>query len=337
MAIKKFIFLFIILFFICPILVVAEQIDINSAVLSQLDELAGIGPVYAQRIIDARPYLSVDDLLQVKGIGPATLQKIKIQGWACVNCRTSLTAEETDQLQAQQTTETATPQNSSEAAVAEQATQTPNTQNATPTIAYSRGVYINEILPNPQGNDSTDEWIEIFNSNNYEIDLSGWKIEDIEGAKTTYNFSMGTKILSNGYLVFKRPETKITLNNSTDGLNLFWPDGKIIDSVNYNSAPKNQSYNKTALSWQWSLNLTPNSANKILRQDLNNLPKTKKSDNNIVEAGLAGISQNINANQEEIKNNNPWFLFFMALFITAASAAIVLIIKLRFSNVGKKI
>lgn len=61
-----------------------NQVDINSASLTELDKLYGIGPVKAQAIVDSRPFGSVDDLIDVNGIGEATLNGIKSQGLACI-------------------------------------------------------------------------------------------------------------------------------------------------------------------------------------------------------------------------------------------------------------
>ena len=51
--------------------------NINTAPSEDLELLPGVGPVLAQRIIEGRPYASVDDLLKVNGIGPATLERLR--------------------------------------------------------------------------------------------------------------------------------------------------------------------------------------------------------------------------------------------------------------------
>lgn len=45
------------------------KLDVNAASLVELQNIPGIGPVVAQRIIEARPFKSADDLQRVKGIG----------------------------------------------------------------------------------------------------------------------------------------------------------------------------------------------------------------------------------------------------------------------------
>lgn len=60
---------------------VSGKVNINSASAEELASLKGVGDVLAMRIVDHRvkngPFLSVDDLKKVPGIGEKLLLKIK--------------------------------------------------------------------------------------------------------------------------------------------------------------------------------------------------------------------------------------------------------------------
>lgn len=55
-------------------------VDVNVATAAELETLPGIGPVTAARIViereDHGPFVSIDDLTRVKGVGPATVERL---------------------------------------------------------------------------------------------------------------------------------------------------------------------------------------------------------------------------------------------------------------------
>lgn len=57
------------------------RIHLNTATAAQLEELPGIGPVLAGRIVDHRdrngPFVEIEDLLDVAGIGEAKLRELR--------------------------------------------------------------------------------------------------------------------------------------------------------------------------------------------------------------------------------------------------------------------
>jgi competence protein ComEA len=59
----------------------AGLLNLNTASAQDLEALPAIGPVTAQAIVDYRaangPFRSVEEITQVKGIGAATLKKLK--------------------------------------------------------------------------------------------------------------------------------------------------------------------------------------------------------------------------------------------------------------------
>jgi len=59
-----------------------QCVNINTATKEQLTTLNGVGDSTAEKIIQGRPYTQVEDLLNVAGIGEATLEKL--QDFVCI-------------------------------------------------------------------------------------------------------------------------------------------------------------------------------------------------------------------------------------------------------------
>ena len=60
---------------------VNNRVNINTASAEELQSLPGIGPVLAGRIIEYRrqygPFIDVEQLVEVKGIGPKVLERLR--------------------------------------------------------------------------------------------------------------------------------------------------------------------------------------------------------------------------------------------------------------------
>ncbi len=58
-----------------------DRIDVNRASAAELEDLPGIGPALAARIVEDRgregPFRMPEDLLRVSGIGPSTLERLR--------------------------------------------------------------------------------------------------------------------------------------------------------------------------------------------------------------------------------------------------------------------
>jgi len=204
----------------------------------------------------------------------------------------------------------------------------PESQPEQESVVYPSNIFINEILPSPEGPDAEEEWIEIFNKNDFEVDLSDWEIKDAVGRTKTYVFPKGTKISVKGFLVLKRPITKITLNNNGDGVLFIQPDGKIIDEVSYEKAFHDQSYNRVESGWVWDNNLTPGSPNIIPAPVLKAEKETQEGKNqeSTSEKELAAISEQI---PKKISSPIP---LLIASGVAIFSGTIILILKRKLSQ-----
>jgi len=193
-----------------------------------------------------------------------------------------------------------------------------------PLYVYIEGVVFNEILPSPDGPDAENEWIEIYNQNNSEVDLSGCIIQDTAGSTKIY--TLNTKIPAYGYLVFLRPETKITLNNDGDGLTFLSPNREIIDSITFGKASLDQSYNRTESGWTWTTNLTPGEKNIIPQESRSAFAKTSADEAKKDEDGPRIISDFDNIVDINLASQKSNFNIFLIAFIVALFCSIAFLI-----------
>ncbi len=121
-------------------------------------------------------------------------------------------------------------------------------------------IIINEILPNPKGEEKKEEFIELYNPNKKDVDLDGWQIRD--GSKMgKYIFKKGSKISAREYFVIYRKDFKFALNNSgKEVVRLLDPndeasEGEYKDEIIYTKTIEGKSYNRDENNikekWYW--------------------------------------------------------------------------------------
>ncbi len=111
--------------------------------------------------------------------------------------------------------------------------------------------------------DSSDEWIELYNPNDFEVDLLGYRIETGSTGSYKYNIE-SSKISAKSYIVIKSLDTPISLSNTSGKVSLYDNSNNLSETVSYANVEPGISYAKDSLgSWQWSTTPTENTENII--------------------------------------------------------------------------
>ena len=117
---------------------------------------------------------------------------------------------------------------------------------------------INELLPNAVGNDDGNEFIEIFNPNEIEVDLSNYIFYVGNDYSHFYSFPEGTYIEPRGYAEFSNDDINFTLLNTTSNVRLFGIDNILIDeSPPYIDPKDGLAWAFIDNSWQYTNQPTP--------------------------------------------------------------------------------
>jgi len=91
-----------------------------------------------------------------------------------------------------------------------------------------------------------DEWIELHNDSQEDLDLGGCMLDDAAGEGSyPFRFPEGTTLLAGEYRVFYRCDTHVILNNDRDSVRLLAPDGVVVDAFDYEQTDYDVSYSRS--------------------------------------------------------------------------------------------
>jgi hypothetical protein len=120
----------------------------------------------------------------------------------------------------------------------EQESSNPTDNDDTPNLETGI-IYLNEIYANPDGDEATQEFVELYNPGSATVNLDQWILAD-----ATKEFMIENLVITgNSYLTLSRPQTTLALNNSNEQVQLIDPFGTVIHEFNYETTIEGKSWN----------------------------------------------------------------------------------------------
>jgi len=118
------------------------------------------------------------------------------------------------------------------------------TSTPTPTLTeiVFNNIYLSEVMVNPESGEN--EWVEIYNNNDFAATLNNWYVDDIEnGGSTPKVFNL--EISAKGYGIFDLNTS--VFNNSGDSVRLLDLNKTEKDSFEYSSSEQGKTWGRSSL------------------------------------------------------------------------------------------
>ena len=127
---------------------------------------------------------------------------------------------------------------------------------------------ITELLPNPEGSDAGQEFIEVYNLNESAgLLLDGYALRVGPSLEKSYSFPTGYEVPPLSYVVFTNSDIGFTLVNSTSGVQLQHQGMPAGEVVMYSNPPDGQSWALVGQSWQYTGHPSPGEPNQAALGD----------------------------------------------------------------------
>jgi hypothetical protein len=121
---------------------------------------------------------------------------------------------------------------------------------------------ITEVLPNPQGADAGNEFIELYNPlSDAAIALSSYVLRVGKELEKSYTFPATAVLQPGQYVAFYNSEIGFTLLNSTSRLQLAYDDTPVGEVIVYDTPKDDHAWAFVGETWLYTNRPTPNNAN----------------------------------------------------------------------------
>ena len=147
---------------------------------------------------------------------------------------------------------------SSDSSNSESSDESDTSESAAPTTPNLWPEF-SEAVPNPEGTDSTEEWIELYNPHSTNLNLTGLRLDDTDGGSSPY--TLEGQMPPDSFLIISVEDSRISLNNSVDSIRLLGVNDEVLWEVPYENPSEGQSYALIDGGYTWTSTPTPNSAN----------------------------------------------------------------------------
>lgn len=178
----------------------------------------------------------------------------------------------------------------------------PNPDKKYEKIIYSDKIIISEILPQPDIG-TNNEFVELKNTGDTEIDLTNWIIDDDDGGSSPYIITKDIKVGAGEFIIFYHTDTGIFLNDAGDKIRLVDPTGELKSMISYEKSYRGQSYANFSGTWRWTETVTPDSENifsELVENDENVVKKVnisgarmKENESIVTVSGTVTASPNL--------------------------------------------
>jgi hypothetical protein len=110
-------------------------------------------------------------------------------------------------------------------------------------VAQVRGMVLNEIMYNPDGDENTDEFIELYNESASRVYLQGWKVSDGEGVDSIVLLGQDPVVQPGQYVLILDPDYFSDNSTTYDGL---IPEDALVVTINNSTFGANNLSNSRA-------------------------------------------------------------------------------------------